>query len=683
MNMEKQDKTPNKLFGQSSPYLLQHQYNPVQWYPWGEEALEKARSEDKLILVSIGYSTCHWCHVMERESFEDQEVANLMNQNFVCIKVDREERPDIDHLYLNAVQLISGHGGWPLNCFALPDGRPFWGGTYFPKDHWKMILGRIAQLYKLQREDVQKQAQELTNGVASSSFIRISNEEADFSRTQADAMFSRLISSMDNKEGGRKGAPKFPMPGILEFLLQYYNHSREPKALQPVILSLRKMAMGGIYDQIAGGFSRYSVDDMWKIPHFEKMLYDNAQLVSLYSHAWTIKNEVLFKDVVYQTLEFIERELTSPDGVFYSALDADSEGVEGKFYVWKQDEIRKILDNDADLVMKYYNVGGRGLWEHGNNVLLRDQTEEVFAGSNGLQADEWRGIIRRANKKLLKARNKRIRPGLDNKVLVGWNGLMIKALADAYFAFGEDSFLDKARKAADYILGHAMEPSGKLSRTLREDQTSINGFLEDYALFIKGLIRLYEVSTEINYLLKAKTLVEYVLKEFDAGDSLMFRFSPGEPELAAPFFEFHDGVIPSSNSVMGSNLFYLGQYFEQDQWSSRSTLMLGDLKDHIVKYSGSFYNWGILLLHHVFPFYTLVICGPEADKGINSCQGKFIPHVLIAAAKKQQDKIPVFHGRFAGNQTWFYLCSMGSCRQPVQSFEQVATLLGGYPEDPG
>jgi len=663
---------PNHLKGQTSPYLLQHLYNPVDWHPWGEAALGKARRENKPLLVSIGYSACHWCHVMEKESFEDAEVARLMNQNFVCIKVDREERPDIDHLYMNAVQMVSGQGGWPLNCFALPDGRPFWGGTYFPKEQWKGILIRVAELFQNKLKDVEEQASQITEGVSASSFIKFDGGKAEFSQQEAKAMFDNLMGYMDREEGGTKGAPKFPLPNNYEFLLHYFYHTGSREALEQVLLSLRKMAMGGIYDQIGGGFSRYATDAKWKIPHFEKMLYDNAQLVSLYSNAFKAESDPLFRQVVYETIGFVQRELTSPQGLFFSALDADSEGEEGRYYVWTERQFEQELGADAGFLKDYFNLGGKGFWEKGQNILLRDLPDMAFAERHNMKPEELQSKIASAKIKLLKARETRVRPGLDDKILVSWNAMMIKGLADAYAAFGEEEFLNTAKTAADKIMELAMAENGKLFRNLKGDKPTIDAFLEDYAWLAQSLIRLFEVSSEEKYLRKAALLVEYSLAEFSAEATSLLSFSSRAGEkLATSFFEFHDNVIPASNSVMARNLFYLANYFEKPEWGQQSSDMLRDMKRLLNKYSSSYTNWGILLLHHVFPFYTMVICGPEAIEHLKEANQRFLPNTLLAPSKGENSELPVFENRYDAPNTWHYVCSMGACQLPVKTLEEA------------
>jgi len=670
----------NHLKGQTSPYLLQHLNNPVDWHPWGEEALEKARRENKPLLVSIGYSACHWCHVMEHESFEDEEVAYLMNKDFVCIKVDREERPDIDHLYMTAVQMVSGHGGWPLNCFALPDGRPFWGGTYFPKEQWKNILSRVASLYHDNHDEVVQQAQNLTEGVAKSNLVVTGKDKAAFSKKELLSMADNLMQYMDDEEGGTKGAPKFPLPNNHEFLMHVAMQENKPEMLNQVVLSLNKMAMGGIYDQIGGGFARYATDAKWKVPHFEKMLYDNGQLVSLYAKAWKVTGNPLYREVVYDTVSFVDRELTSPDGVFYAALDADSEGEEGKYYVWKTKEIDQVLGEEAPLVKEYYQVGKKGLWEDHKNILLREEDVESFAHRKEMEPQAVRDKMARAGQKLLDVRSKRVAPGLDNKVLTAWNAMMIEGLADAAAAFGDDAFLKRAIKAADFFLAHVVEPDGKLFRKTDGTRAQIDGFLDDYALFAKALIRLYEVTGHVNYLKQAKMMTGYAISHFSSEKSMLFAYASDESEqLAAPHYELFDNVIPASNSIMARVLFYLAHFFELPEWGQRSTQMLRDMQDKLDKYSSSFTNWGILLMHHTRPFHTVVITGPDAREKARAFHQRFLPDALIAAAESEHGAsgLPLFESRFVDGKTMIYVCTMGSCKAPVEDPEEALRQMKG------
>ncbi|MFO7997900.1 MAG: thioredoxin domain-containing protein [Bacteroidales bacterium] len=672
------EKKTNHLKGQTSPYLLQHLYNPVDWHPWGEEALQKARGENKPLLISIGYSACHWCHVMERESFENQDVARLMNRHFVCVKVDREERPDIDHLYMDAVQLVSGQGGWPLNCFALPDGRPFWGGTYFPADQWKNILLRVAELYENQYADLEEQAGRLTGGVASNGLIPPAEEAPLFSQSDGQQLFESMMEGMDALEGGTRGAPKFPLPGIHMFLLHYYALTGEPEALLQARKSLDKMAMGGIFDQLGGGFARYATDDQWRVPHFEKMLYDNAQLISLYAGAYQVCRDPLYREVVYETLGFVQRELTASNGLFFSALDADSEGVEGKYYVWTDKEVDEILGETAPLFKKYYQVGAKGYWESGLNILMRTQRPEAFASEQGIDPDAFQKTLSQSRKKLLNLREQRIRPALDDKVLVSWNALMIQALSDAYAAFGEQTFLDRAMHAARFILANAVGADGRLFRKLDGKQASIDGFLDDYALMIQSLIRLFEVSMLEAFILPARALTEYVLEHFSASGTSLFCFSSdGGESLAAPAYEIHDNVIPASNSVMATNLFVLANLFEKPEWARRGSEMLRDIRPRLDRFGGSFSNWGRLLLNHAWPFHVVVVSGPGAEEKTTELNGHFLPAALIAGTASPAGSLPVFEKRFDPAHTLIHVCSMGQCKLPVESVGQALGQLEG------
>ncbi|MEQ8423664.1 MAG: thioredoxin domain-containing protein, partial [Cyclobacteriaceae bacterium] len=444
--MQQEDQKTNRLINSTSPYLLQHANNPVDWYEWGEEALEKAKRENKPILVSIGYSSCHWCHVMEHESFENEDIAAIMNENFVSIKVDREERPDIDQIYMEAVQAMGINGGWPLNVFITPDQKPFYGGTYFPPKNWSQLLIQISKVYKEKREDINKSADELARQLASSDLDRFRRQgmDGDLNSKGSKQMFDSLHSKFDSEWGGLDKAPKFVMPTQWLFLLRHYAKTKDKTALDMVELTLKKMAMGGLYDQVGGGFARYSVDGRWFAPHFEKMLYDNAQLLSLYSEAYAVTRDEFYKRVVYETAEWVQREMTSEDGGFYSALDADSEGEEGKYYVWKQQEFHSVTQRQPDWLIDYYSVTDSGNWEHGNNILFIEKSEQQFISEHNITSQQLHNEIDKAKKLLLTSRNERVKPGLDDKVLTAWNAMTIHGLLDAYAAFGEAKFLDMA-----------------------------------------------------------------------------------------------------------------------------------------------------------------------------------------------------------------------------------------------
>ena len=677
MIMQSPERKKNHLKGQTSPYLLQHVHNPVDWHPWGEEALRKAADERKPLLVSIGYSACHWCHVMERESFEDEDVARIMNADFVCVKVDREERPDVDRLYMDAVQLVGGQGGWPLNCFALPDGRPFWGGTYFPREQWKGILLRVAGLFRENYEDVARQAERLTEGITAAGFVVPEAERADFSQAEVLTVARSMLEGMDGQEGGTAGAPKFPLPSVYAFLLHYHVMEGDRQALDQCRLGLDKMAMGGIYDQLGGGFARYATDDQWRIPHFEKMLYDNAQLISVYSHAYQVLKEPLYRKVVLDTTGFVLRELGSPDGMFYAALDADSEGVEGRFYVWTMEELDEALGDLSPVMKEYYQAGSKGFWEKGLNVLIPDGSPAAFARKRGLDPGIFENMLEDARKKLTNARDKRVRPALDNKVIVSWNALMIKALADAYAALGEAGFLDRAMHAARFILEHGVDDGGRLFRKMEGKSAGIDGFLEDYALFIQALIRLYEVSMQEEFILAAHRLATHVETHFSRPGTNLFAFSSDESAaLAATAFDIYDNVIPAANSVMAHNLHVLGMLFEDGERLARSTRMLRDISERLKRFSLSFSNWGSLLMHHVYPYYTVVMAGKEAGRMLTELSAFYLPGTVLAGAKNPVQALPVVDRRFTAGQTHIYVCTNTACKQPVTTVREALDQIG-------
>ncbi|HKZ36763.1 MAG TPA: thioredoxin domain-containing protein, partial [Chryseolinea sp.] len=440
-----QDKTDsnlksNRLANASSPYLKEHADNPVDWYEWGPEALKKAKDENKPLIISIGYSSCHWCHVMERESFMDTAVARVMNQNFVSIKIDREERPDIDQIYMNAAQLLSGNGGWPLNAFALPDGKPFYAATYFPKDQWLTLLQQIKSAFNNEHNNVVNQAESLTQAIQSSMDMTNASKPSVSDPEAYSNIFLNWQSSIDFKLGGLVGAPKFPLPTVWEFLLQYHHFTGDKTALQAVNTTLYAMLKGGIYDHLGGGFARYTTDEHWRIPHFEKMLYDNGQLVSLYAHAYQVTQDSVYQDIVRKTLEFISREMTSPQGAFYSSINADSEGEEGKYYVWTKKEIQHVVDSgSARLFAAFYNVSDTGNWENGKNILYRKITIEEAAKRNRMSATQYLLKLEAAQATLLKIREQRIHPSTDKKILTAWNAIMLKGYLDAYFSLGDPS----------------------------------------------------------------------------------------------------------------------------------------------------------------------------------------------------------------------------------------------------
>lgn len=660
----------NALINETSPYLLQHAHNPVNWYPWGPEALKKAKDENKLLIISIGYSSCHWCHVMEHESFEDSIVAALMNEHYISIKIDREERPDLDNLYMGAVQLMTGRGGWPLNCVALPDGRPIWGGTYFPKDQWMNSLQTVHDLYTKEPERVLQYAADLEAGIKKSDSIAPVRGVPNFGEADLQDMVENWKRRFDRKLGGPDKAPKFPLPNNYQFLLRYGFLSGDETVTEQVKLTLEKMALGGIYDQIGGGFARYSVDALWKAPHFEKMLYDNAQLIGLYSEAHRAYKNPLYKEVVYQTFDWLQREMKSPENAFYSALDADSEGEEGKFYVWQEDELKKLIpESEWALFAEYYNINRKGLWEHGNYILLRDKTNEAFATRHDLQVPALQKTVERWNDILLSARENRIRPGLDDKVLTAWNGLLITGLCEAYQTFGDEKFRDQALETANFIQQNMLQQNGALWHTFKQG-ARIDGFLDDYATVIDAWIALYGVTGDQSWLYRADQLTQIVLNDFDAGQSGLFYFSKENEELISRNIEISDNVIPATNSMMAHNMARLGIYLEKTLYVERAEKMMMQVKESIYSYGEGFSNWGSLMLTWVYPAYEVAICGPEAAKLYREINAEYYPNLLFAVSKTESD-LPLLQNRFAKGTTRIFVCQDKACKLPVEKSDDA------------
>ena len=661
----------NSLVSESSPYLLQHAHNPVNWHPWGEEALSMAKAGNKLLLVSIGYAACHWCHVMELECFEDEAVAGFMNENFVCVKVDREERPDVDQVYMDAVQLLTGSGGWPLNVICLPDGRPVYGGTYFPKERWLAMLEQVLDYVRKNPGEAEQQAKSLTEGIKGSELIHENREAVEFSMDDLALVFSNWKKGIDFINGGLQRAPKFPLPVGYEFLLQYYFLSGDADALSAVTTTLDKMSEGGIYDQIGGGFARYSTDALWKVPHFEKMLYDNAQLVSLYSKAYQLTKYPQYQAVVYETLEFVKRELTSAVGAFYSSLDADSEGEEGKFYVWKYEELKRFLNEDIGLIIDYFSITEAGNWEKGNNILYRPASDKELAEIFGLHEEELMKRIHQAKKVLLDERGKRIRPALDDKILTSWNAMMLKGYVDAYRAFDNEGFLVSAIKNAEFILQNLKHEDHHLDRNFKNSKSSINGFLDDYAFTIDALIGLYQATFEEKWMVVAQQLTNYVLAHFyDERSGMFFYTSDLDPALVARKMEITDNVIPSANSAMAKNLFILGRMFYNDEYLSRSKRMLNKVKQDAFTGGAYYANWDILIAWFASDPFDVVIAGEDYLSKRRGFDQYYLPDVFLCGGR-EEGELPILKGRYTGGPTSIYVCRDKLCKMPVTEVEEA------------
>ncbi len=667
----------NRLIHSTSPYLLQHAHNPVDWYEWGTEALRKAMQEDKPILVSIGYSSCHWCHVMERESFEKDNIAAVMNKFFVCIKVDREERPDIDQIYMEAVQMLGINGGWPLNVFLTPDQKPFFGGTYFTPQVWVEVLNNIHKAYRGNRKQIDDTAEELRLHLLSSDVQRYKQQPTN-SELIADLgeIYSKLQPKFDTKQGGLDKEPKFIMPSIWLCLLRLYHITKKTDALDHTVFTLKRIAMGGIYDQVGGGFSRYSVDGYWFVPHFEKMLYDNAQLLSLYSEAYSVTKDESFKEVVYETFRWLDREMTDPTGGFYSALDADSEGVEGKFYVWKKSELQGILGSEEPLLSAYYSVEEKGNWEHGNNILMRTATEDVqFLSKHNLTPSNWKTILKNAHDKLLAERGKRIRPGLDDKVITAWNAMTICGLVDACRAFADQIFLQAALKNIHFIEKELME-GNELFRSYKGKRSTTTGFLDDYAYFIQALIKLYQVTFDESWIERAMDMMHYTIEHFfDNADGFFYYTSTDSERLISRKKEIFDNVIPSSNAIMAQNLNYLGVLFDREDWKQIAGAMAGSLA-HIIKAEPTYMSqWAIVNSEIKKGLAEVALVGKEIEKLRSELHQNYFPFMMTQGSESRSD-LPLLKGKIPINgKPTIYVCYNRTCKLPVYTVDEAKQQL--------
>lgn len=677
-------KYTNELINETSPYLLQHAHNPVNWYAWNDKTLELAKKENKLLLISVGYAACHWCHVMEHESFEDSAVAAVMNEHFINVKVDREERPDVDQVYMNAVQLLTGRGGWPLNCVALPDGRPIWGGTYFPKENWLNALNQLADLYKNEPEKAEDYAAKLVEGIQQSGLVTFNTETASFDKNELQMAIDNWLPTMDFKNGGRKGAPKFPMPGNINFLLRYAVQSGSEQMMNYVNTSLTQIAYGGIFDHVGGGFSRYSVDDHWHVPHFEKMLYDNAQLVSLYADAFLVTKNPLYKEVVYETIDFVEKELYMEKGAFYSSLDADSynesgELEEGAFYVWNKDELISLLGADFDLFAAYYNINPYGKWEGEKYHLIRSASKTEFCKKNDIALQVLEEKIKSWKSLLADQRNKRERPGLDDKTLTSWNALMLKAYIDAYRVFNEERFLKVALKNAHFIMNNMTKEDGGLYRNFKDGKSNIEAYLEDYATVIDAFISLYEATLDENWLQNAKQFTDYGFDHFyDENNKMFFFTSNKQRQLISRKVETDDNVIPSSNSIMANNLFKLGHYYANSHYSDNAKVMLNNVKKNAISYGSGASNWLNLYSNYLGEFYEVAVVGPEAKAKIKELNQLYIPNKIVIGST-EESTLPLLAYKYNDHETTIYVCIDGACKLPVSEIsEAIKQISNNY-----
>ena len=667
----------NRLATESSPYLLQHAHNPVEWFPWGEEALQKAKDEDKPILVSIGYSACHWCHVMEHECFEKEEVASVMNQSFVNIKIDREERPDLDQIYMDAIAAMGLRGGWPLNVFLTPDTKPFYGGTYFPKENWLHLLDQISNAFTNHKTEVYTSAESFAEALNLSEVQRygLVDESETFNKDELDNAFDNIAKQFDNEMGGMNKAPKFPMPSIYLYLLRDYALTGRKPSLQHVELTLDKMAMGGIYDTVGGGFARYSVDGEWFAPHFEKMLYDNGQLLALYSEAYTVTQKPLYKEVIEDTYTWLKREMISNEGGFYSALDADSEGIEGKYYCWHFQELEQLIQEDFSLFCNYYSITEAGNWEHGMNILYRRLNDAAFAAQYNLSVEKLREHTSRWKNILFSERDPREHPGLDDKILASWNGIMLKGLCEAYRALGDEAILNTALMNAEFILTK-MYDGKTLFHSYKNKQASIPGFLEDYTYVIEGYLALYEVSLDEQWLRHAIALVNHVIDYFyDESEGLFFYTSSASEKLIARKKEIFDNVIPASNSSLARNLYHLGKLLGNGDWLDHGRKTASRFKKAFLTDPSYLSNWGCLITNLMSPTAEIVISGKDSLQIRKEIDRYYLPNKVICGSVLAST-LPLLLDRPPKDDiTHIYLCFDKTCQLPTTSVIELVQQL--------
>jgi len=680
---------PNRLSSETSPYLLQHANNPVDWYPWGDEALQQAKDEDKPILLSIGYSACHWCHVMERESFEDEAIAALMNEHFVSIKVDREERPDLDAVYMEAVQMLTGSGGWPMTVFLTPDGRPFYGGTYFPPvDRHNMpgfprLLQSVATLYHNDRSEIDRVTSQITEQMGRTG--QMAKGDGPLTVETLHQAYTTLATNFDYQNGGTGTAPKFPQAMNLEVLLRYYRHGYNDRALEMVDLTLEKMAMGGIYDQIAGGFARYSTDTYWLVPHFEKMLYDNALLARLYLHAHQATARGMYRRIAEETLDYIMREMTGPEGGFYSATDADSEGEEGKFFVWSPAEIETVLGDESGIFSGFFGVTKSGNFE-GKNILNISQKASEYSQRQGISLERLIDVVQRGKLALWAEREKRVHPLLDDKVLASWNGMMLRSFAEAGAALERQDYLDAAVRNANFLL-ETMRPEGKLLRTYRAGQAKLPGYLEDYSFVADGLLALYEATFDQRWLDESISLADRMIELFwDDAVGGFYDTSAEHDQLVVRPRDVLDNAQPCGGSVATDVLLKLAVITGNEDYRVKAATPLRTLRELMGRAPAGTGHWIATLDFYVSSPKEVVIIGPRDDSATTALMqivnGGFFPNKVLVGADSADDAgkygLPLLEARgMVDGKPTAYVCQNYACQLPVTTPEEFAVQLEG------
>jgi len=668
-------KFTNVLIDETSPYLLQHAHNPVDWQSWSPEALEEAKKEDKLVLVSIGYSSCHWCHVMEEETFEDEEVAKIMNENFINIKVDREERPDVDQIYQDFQRLTDGNTGWPLNVIVLPNGKPFYGGTYHSKDQWMQVLTKMNELYKKDPEKAKEYTDMVTEGIDQINLIEPASNFEALTKDALKASVEKWKFNWDAEWGGDLGREKFMIPSNLDFILDYAELTKDVKAREHIENTLDKILLGGIHDHVGGGFFRYSTDNKWKVPHFEKMLYDNAQAIGLYSKAYKIFKKPEYRNAVFETIDFLDREMKNAEGGYYSALDSQSDGEEGKFYVWKEEELKSVLKEDFELFASYYNIIPEAVWEDGNFVLHKSLDDKTFLEEQPLLSSELVATKKRWKEKLLDARASRVAPRSDDKILTSWNALLIKGFIASYEAFGQKEHLDKAEAIFKFLRKNSYADE-KLIHSYKKGSQRKEGFLEDYAFLADASLSLYGATMNVNYLDMAQELNEKVLKKFSDEATGMFKYNEGK-ELIAKIIKTNDGAIPSPNAVMAHNLFRLGHLVYDTDMMDKSKKMLSAMVPAITESALSYSKWNSLLLNTTYPYYEIAVVGKDAPTLMADINKRYISNALIVGSNAKSE-LPLFKGRYSDDDTLIYVCQNTTCKLPVETAEEAMQQLENF-----
>jgi len=665
----------NELIKETSPYLLQHAHNPVNWKPWSDQVFEEATQEDKLVIISIGYSSCHWCHVMEEETFEDEKVAEIMNKDFISIKVDREERPDVDQVYMTAVQLMTGNGGWPLNVIVLPNGKPIYGGTYHTNVQWGQVLQKVNKLYKDDPKKANEYADMVAGGIQDVNLIKPSEAIGNLSTAVLHEAITQWKTNWDLKWGGNSGAQKFMLPGNLDFLMQYGVLSDDSDALSHVKNTLDQMTRGGIYDHVAGGFYRYSTDSQWNIPHFEKMLYDNAQLISLYSQAFTLFKDPAYKQIALETIAFLQKEMKNSDGGYFAAIDADSEGEEGKYYVWTDEELTNHIGNNQDLFSAYYNTSSSKKMEGGKIVLRKSEADEIFAKEHQISLNKLEDLKADWRKKLVAARKERVKPRIDDKIIVSWNALLINGYVDAFKAFGDQKHLNEAESIYNAVKESAYT-NNQLVHSYKKGSKRSEGFLEDYAFLTNASLNLYSASLDAQYLIFAQKLVKSIGEKFKDEASDFYKFNSSN-SLIANIIKNDDGVIPSPNAVRGHNLIQLGHIEYNKDYMNSAESMLKSIQPLLQESVVSYTLWASSFLKKVYPFYEIAVVGADAGTLASNLHKKHLPNTLIVGSTKES-ALPLFEGRYVDEGTFIYVCRDNTCKLPVDTVEDALEQLQNY-----